>query len=164
MPLASEIVNAALTHIQVKTAGVPPTDDENADAVEALNDMLTEWASGGLHLGYQVVDEVTDETDLGAHTLAAIKYELAARLAPSYGKTVSAAFVEMGFRSKATLVQAAVEIPEVLFPSTLPVGSGNTSHGHHTRRYFPDTSANDITNESGSSLLTDEGLTLDVEE
>ncbi len=163
MPLASEIVEKALTHIGVKVEGVTLSDKEISDTIEGLNDMMTEWASVGINLGYQKVTAMADETDLPDWALAAVKFELAAREAPGYGKVLPASLVALGSNAKRAVVKRTSQIPFVNFPNTLPVGAGNSPYRGSFGNYFPDTAANDLRSVQDGVLITGEGEDLDTE-
>jgi len=164
MPLASEFINKAYSLIGVKPAGVSLTTDEIATGIESLNDMLSEWTATGINIGYTKVSAATGETSLPDWAVRAVKYELAAALAPEFGRVLSPAFADIGTLAKAAVIQKTTEVPEMGFPGTLPKGAGNTSsHYDGSSPFFTDESSGDLVSNGDGVLLTDEGKDLGAE-
>jgi hypothetical protein len=104
--------------------------DQIESAVRRMDTMMAEWNGRGIRIGYALPASPSD-TDINgqagtpdsAHD--AIITNLALRLAPSYGKQVSAetkATARHGFN---TLLARAAVPPEMQLPGSLPAGAGN---------------------------------------
>jgi len=133
-----EIVNDALEELGVKTAELPITNDEFQSGLRRCNDMLTEWQDAGIIVGYNEVTNNTDELELDRNAIAAVKYNLAVRLAPSFDKIVTPALLGVAVSSFSRLEASSAYIGEVAYPDTLPMGSGNRHSNVDTdRRFFP---------------------------
>jgi len=79
--------------------------DENdaADALETLNAMLAEWHEAEIGLPDYSFSSLTDVLSSDAADREAIAYELAARVAPEYGATMSAVAAGVGATSMSRL-------------------------------------------------------------
>lgn len=91
MATKREIINAAFGELGLSGYAVDMQPEEQADALRLLNAMLSMWTAGGLRLGYAGAGTDLSE-DMGTPPWAdeAIALGLALRLAPSFGKAVSA--------------------------------------------------------------------------
>ena len=162
---AGAVVNKALRLISVKVAGVDITDEEMADGIEALNDMMLEMAAKGLYLGYKVMTSAEDVMTTPDWANQAIKYNLAIAVAPEYVVTVSAALGAIAQEALDHIISRA-EVPgPVSFPDTLPTGSGNDLYGDIDRygyRFFPDRTDNDLLYETGDAVVDGHGKVIDV--
>ena len=124
MATVLDVVTGALKLLEVRTAESPVTAAEAEDGLTALNDMMNEWNIDGVNVGYETLDEITDElfVDLGA--IGAIKANLAVYIAPEYGRLVNDTLVARADRSKNSL-RTSIPLNSSEFPDTLPIGSGN---------------------------------------
>lgn len=86
MATALQIISRALRTIRVIDAHTPASDEEAADAFEALNDMLAEWHEAGIGLPDYSVANYTTELASDASDVQAVTLSLAERLAPEYGR------------------------------------------------------------------------------
>jgi hypothetical protein len=99
-------------------------------AARRLNSMLMDWNGRGVRLGYALVSDWAT-VDLDADTLVpdvaeeAIITNLAIRIAPGYGKTVSPDTKAAAKNGYNTLLGRAAVPPTMQFPSSLPAGAGN---------------------------------------
>ena len=95
-----------------------------------LDAMMAQWNAAGVRLGYPLpstpnssdLDEVTGVPDSANE---AIITNLAIKLAPSFGKTVSLETKATASTGYNTLLSRAVMPNEMQLPGTLPLGAGN---------------------------------------
>lgn len=133
-----EVVQDAFEEIGVKTAEVPLTDDELQSGIRRCNDMLTEWDDIGIIVGYNPVLNGDDIIEVDRNAVAAIKYNLAIRLAPSFQKIVGSALAALASGTLDVLMASNTDISNIAYPDTLPLGSGNQCSSNDTdRRFFP---------------------------
>lgn len=132
------IVQDAFEEIGVKTAEVPLTDDELQSGIRRCNDMLLEWDDIGIIVGYTEVLNGDDIVNVERNAIAAVKYNLAIRLAPSYQKLVGAALAALASGTIEVLMASSTDLSNIAYPDTLPLGSGNQCANNDTnRRFFP---------------------------
>lgn len=101
---ANDIVKGALREINVLASGEDPTASEAQDALTKLNEMIAGWEMEGISIG-DPQWALSTTVALPVNHIAAIKYGLAARLAPEYGVTVSSITVQLaddGYRNLQT--------------------------------------------------------------
>lgn len=132
------IVQDAFEEIGVKTAEVALTDDELQSGIRRCNDMLLEWDDIGIITGYTEVLNGDDTVNVARSAIAAVKYNLAVRLAPSFTKLVTPALGALSSTTRDTLMASNASIGEVAYPDSLPLGSGNECNDYDTNtRFFP---------------------------
>ena len=131
-----EVVEDAAEEIGAKTAEIPLESDELQSGIRRCNDMLTEWDDIGIISGYNPVLNGDDVLEVDRNAVAAIKYNLAIRMAPSFRKPLSAASGSIAGSTLSRLEAAGAFIGNVEFPDTLPMGSGNECPGLDTDRRF----------------------------
>lgn len=159
-----EVINRAFSLIGVRSSEVALTANEKSDAIETLNDMMTEQDADGLMLGYSIVESETDEVTVPDWSLNAIKANLAVLLAPEYDRQITQALADRASEAFRAIKNRAIEIGEVSFPDILPVGAGNrVGTDQNQFNFFPDEDFNDLLYNNGESLVDDRGRQLDIE-
>ena len=132
------LVEDAFEEIGVKTAEVPLTNDELQSGIRRCNDMLLEWDDIGIIVGYSEVLNGDDTVTVDRNAVAAVKYNLAIRLAPSYQKLVGAALAALASGTIEVLMASSTDLSNIAYPDTLPLGSGNQCANNDTnQRFFP---------------------------
>lgn len=94
MATAETFINTALRLIGVKGAETPVTAQEQADALERLNDLGAQLEAEGYELGFTTLATIGDTVTIPAYANGFYKGQLAARLAPEYDITPPAFLVE----------------------------------------------------------------------
>ena len=132
------LVEDAFEEIGVKTAEVPLTNDELQSGIRRCNDMLLEWDDIGIIVGYSEVLNGDDTVNVERNAVAAVKYNLAIRLAPSYQKLVGAALAALASGTIEVLMASSTDLSNIAYPDTLTLGSGNQCANNDTnQRFFP---------------------------
>lgn len=133
-----EVIEDAFEEIGVKTAEVHLTSDETQSGLRRCNDMLTEWDDIGIITGYIPITNVDDTINVERNAIAAVKYNLAIRLAPSFQKPVGLALAAIASGTLKVLMASNTDLSQVAYPDSLPLGSGNECPNTDTdRRFFP---------------------------
>lgn len=104
MTTVSDLIKGALKEIGVLASGEDPDASDSDDALTILNEMIAGWEMEGIAIGAQTWTLAT-AIPLPANHTGAIRYNLAVRLAPSYGSQVSNLTVQMaddGYRNLQT--------------------------------------------------------------
>lgn len=99
-------------------------------ALRRLDAMMMEWNAQGIRLGYPIASSPQDadlDTETGTPDSAweAVITNLAVRIAPGYGKTVSPDTKMVAKNAFNTLMQRATFPLEKQLPATMPIGQGN---------------------------------------
>lgn len=119
MASALSLVTRSLRLLQVIDPQQKVSSIDYETAQEALNAMLRRWEANGLALGWQGVDNPSDELPVPPEAEEAIAYQLAMRLAPEYGINPMPAVVQGAERFMADLLRdRAVEMPLRQTPDT----------------------------------------------
>ena len=137
MATGRDFVEGALKRIGVVSAESSIQAVDLQDGLEVFNDMMSELEPT-LKFGFETIADAGDTVRVprGAH--AAIKSNLAVRLAADYGKQVNPALVAESVASMENLLRSIVFIGDVKFPDTLPLGSGNQCTTFEDQRFFPE--------------------------
>jgi len=139
MATASHFITRALIRLGVKTAEAPLEPSELQDGLDLLNDLMALWGVDGTLPGAAPVADAQDELRAPRYAHAAIIPHLAILMAPEYSKTVELALAAAAEDAMNGLLRLTVNIGEVEYPSTLPIGSGNEcSNFNIERRFFPE--------------------------
>ena len=130
-----EVVSDSFEELGVKTAEVPLTDDELQSGIRRCNDMLLEWSDIGIITGYNEVLNGDDILEVDRSAIAAVKYNLAIRLAPSFQKIIGNALAVLADSTLDVLLASNADLSNVAYPDSLPMGSGNECVDDS--RFFP---------------------------
>ena len=158
MAKAGQVVNRALSLILVQPDEAAIQPSESKAAIEVLNDMMAEWDMNGISIGYSVVTSLSNDLTVPDYALAAMKSNLAVRLAPEFDGNASGLLVTLADRQHSALLNATLTIGPSPMPCTVPVGSGNSgnwgSQGNWNR-FYPCSDA-EILGENGGTILLEE--------
>jgi hypothetical protein len=99
-------------------------------ALRRLDAMMMEWNAQGIRLGYPVASspqnaDLDTPTETPDSAWEAVITNLAIRIAPGYGKTVSPDTKMIAKNAFNTLLQRATFPLEKQLPETMPIGQGN---------------------------------------
>ena len=125
MTTVLQIVEGAAEEVGVKEAESALEPEDFQKIVDRMNDMLAEWSDIGLTPAFKEVTETTDIVDVDRNAVAAIKYNLAIRIAPAFERIVTQSLALNARESLSRLEASTNFIGDVAYPDTLPTGSGN---------------------------------------
>ena len=124
-----ELINAAFDNMGLASYVFDISSDSQQAALRMLSSMMGTWAAQGINLGYPLYldptnDDINQDSNLPATAIEATYLNLAIRMSPSYGKTVSPEAKETARSAfNAMLTNIAPAIP-VLADKTI-LGAGN---------------------------------------
>lgn len=137
------LVDAALGELSLAdAAGIDITPEERERSLKRLDAMLATWAAKGVRVGYAFPSS-PDDSDLNADSgipdsaAETVFLNLARRLAPGFGKTLSAETLKNAREGYDTLLWAAARPPEQQLPHTQPRGAGNKPWRLSNRNFQP---------------------------
>lgn len=135
-----QIVEGAYGEIALASYTFDLSPDEIQAGIYRIESMLRSWLTLGIDTGYVLpitpaVSDPDDDSAMSDMYDEAVRTNGAIRIAPLFGKTVSAES-----RLAAVLAYQAMltqrKIPVMQLPRTLPVGAGNRRHGFGWREFF----------------------------
>ena len=126
MATGEEFVKRALIKAGIRTAESPLSSDEIQDGLEQFNDMMAAMEPT-LQLGFVPLENATDTVTIPREANAYIKAVLAVYFTSEYGRQASPTLTAEAANMYDLLLTATVTIPDVSYPSTLPLGSGNVN-------------------------------------
>lgn len=137
MKTARHFIERAMSRIGIKTAEIALEPSEAQTGLDLLNDMLASWEVI-TPIGFTPVENLSDSIRVPRFAHGAIIDNLAILIAPEFQKQPRQTL----FATAASLLDnmrvALLDIGEVRYPSTLPLGSGNRSCNNELdRRFFP---------------------------
>lgn len=152
---AEELIRDALQEIGQQAAEQPVQPDEMATGIRYLNRLMLGVAYLGL--GYTVITSNSQTVTIPTYAQEWAVLALAARLIPQFPSVDDSTKADIRENLKNAwnnlLLQNGAE-PEMSYPYTLPVGSGNEDCLTSTRFYPEDD--NNILQESGDDILLED--------
>jgi hypothetical protein len=158
------LIVSALQEILVQASEAPIEADEAQDAIRYLNRMMAKLAVQGINLGYTVISNLGDAITVADGAIDGMVANLALALKPQFGapgSPVDPLLVERARDGIATMRMLSIDsIGPGLFPSTLPIGSGNEDNQSFGVDHFYNESDDPLLNEQGGfiSVETDTEL------
>lgn len=132
-------ITAAYSKLRISGLTVIPNPSDLELALGELENMMTEFASRGIEVGYNFEEEPDPNSDLNvpAEFWNMISTNLAVRLAPDFNKEVHMVLMAQATQSlsAASNVCARNRIQQVSYPARQPVGSGNRIYARWQRFY-----------------------------
>jgi len=154
MTSVETLITDAFEDLVIQSDEAPIEPSEAKTAIRALNQMMSKLASDGINLGYTKVNSLDDEVTIPEGAIDGVIANLALRLAPKYvSGPVAASLVKAAKEGYETLLNIAVTPGYLSFPSTLPIGSGNTDYGSTRTDFFPEEESTVESEQSGSISL-----------
>lgn len=140
MTTALKVIERAFSKAGIRAAETPLSASEVEDGLDVLNDMLSEWGTNDILKGAIPVAVVGDELIIPRFSLGAVKANLAIRMAGEYDRPITQAMAFDASNSLNSLTIATLDLSDVDYPSTLPLGSGNDDEFLSTqfRDFFPE--------------------------
>lgn len=124
MQTARDIVYRAFSYDLNRAAEAQIEDDELADGIAVLNDLMTQWESLGYNFGFTYITDASQQVTVPIGAILGITQALALQLAPMFGGKTSALLVKNAEANERRAKALAMEPPSFAFPSTLPRGMG----------------------------------------
>ena len=154
MATVDEVLQDAFLYTVIGAAETGIEADEAQSSIRALNDMLTQWDTQGISLGYSKVTNLGDTVTVPDSTLLGIKLNLGVLIAPQYGGLRNADTAILANSSINAIRSLTIKMPLAEFPNTLPKGTGNTPCAFESN-FFHDSEAELLTEQNGSITLED---------
>jgi hypothetical protein len=125
-----DLIHQAFEEIGVAAYTFDLSADQLQSALRQLDAMMAAWNARGLRLGYPSPSTtggsaLTDSSGLSDLAVEAVYMNLALRLAPPLGKTVSPELKANAKQSLDALFARAAVPPERQLPADVPAGAGN---------------------------------------
>lgn len=152
-----QFVEAALEEIGIASYAFDVNSDQLQSAVRRLDVMLETWNAQGIRIAYEIPTEPENsslDTGSGVPDSAneAIITNLAIKLAPSYGKSVSVDTKITARKAYNALLSLNSAPLEMQLPGTLPRGAGHKPY-RSGNNYLPEPSRPILTGQDGKEIL-----------
>jgi len=137
-----EHINKAYTELRISGITVNATPEENAIALDSLEDMMAELEDRNICLNYNF--EETPDPSTNANVQRPynnmIATNLAVRLLASFGKTANEtpSLFQQATQSLSWATNSTAVVNETKYPRRQAMGQGNTFRWNRWRRYFPE--------------------------
>jgi len=132
------LISSALGEIGLAQYVFDASPERLQDALTRLDRLAAEWDGLGIRVGYSFGDDINAQSGIPDTAEQCFALTLALRLAPTFGKTPSAETKIAAKSAFNAMYVARRQMPEVPWPSSMPVGSGNRT-GVMGQGYFPET-------------------------
>ena len=135
-----DIINLAFEEIGLAGYIFDLQPEQLQSALSRLDLMMADWSGKGINIGYPISssrdsNSINEEIIVPDTALEAIYTNLAKKIAPQYGKTLSAESKSSANRSYKNLVRENTTINTMQLDN-LPQGAGNKSHRYLNRDQF----------------------------
>lgn len=125
-----QFVTAAFEEIGLASYVFDLQPEQLQSALRRLDSMMADWNGKGIRLGYPIpgspqFSDLDEPSEVPDSANEAIITNLAIRIAPGYGKTVSANTQATAKDSYNTILLRAVQPGQQQLPATMPAGAGN---------------------------------------
>lgn len=125
-----QFVNRAFEEIGYAEYAYDLQPEQLQAALRRLDAMMATWNSRTIRVGYPLPSspeesDLDEETNVPDRAFEAIYLNLALRIAPSVGKTVSSDTKAFARQAYQELLKRAAAPEEMQLPGTLPAGQGN---------------------------------------
>jgi len=124
MATALDLIEGAFSIVGIRAAETSIESSMANEALDIFNDLGVEWELTGANLGFAPVADLSDEVRIPRGAYSTFKYNLAVRLAPIYEVDLSPANVAIANNSLRTMMAVYRKPLKVVYPGTLPMGSG----------------------------------------
>jgi hypothetical protein len=131
------IVQKALGKIGLASYVFDPSPEQLQAALEQLELLATEMDGIGIRKGYSLGTDISAESGLPDTAVNPFAILLAVELAPDYGKQIAPSLQASVLRARNALMVTNNVIPRMVYPGTLPIGTGNRQDVRQ-RAYFQD--------------------------
>ena len=135
MATVAEVIGDALAEIMVAGSEAPLEPSEYQSSIRMMNDYMLSLDADGVKLGYTTVDTLDDVITIAAGAIYGLKKNLAIRMAPQFGVSVSPQLQMDADKGLRVMEKIAHVVPDTAYPNTLPIGSGNYRNSCST--FFP---------------------------
>ena len=133
-----QLVDQAFGELSLSDAqGFEVTADEKQRALRMLDAMLATWAAKGVCIGYAFPGDINSASGIIDSAAETVYLNLAARLAPGYGKQLSPMTLKNAREGYDTLLWAAAHPINQQLPNTQPLGAGNKPWRRTARPFMP---------------------------
>jgi len=125
-----QLVEKAYSKIGITAWSFDLDPDMLQDALTDLDAMMAAWDELGIQIGYPLTANPQDadldtQTDLPFSANEAVFLNLAIRIAPSHGKTVSREMKVAARSGYSALLNNAITVKKQQLPGSMPLGAGN---------------------------------------
>lgn len=140
MTIVRKILERAFSKINIRSAETALSSSEIEDGLDVLNDLLSTWDATGTLKGVAPIQDVGEDLKEPRYATWALKANIAILLAGEYGIEVTRALANDASQSLTELIKASINLQDLEYPSTLPIGSGNRDdYGYgYDRDFFPE--------------------------
>lgn len=135
-----EVVVDVLEDLFEKESEAPIEKDDAKTVIRALNDYMFYLEARDICLGYTKVSNTDDEVTVHEGAMLGIKAQVAINLAPKFKAEVSQELRTKAKEGFKAILDLALDVPESVYPDTLPRGSGSNYSSSYGDVFFTGTS------------------------
>ena len=151
-----ELINEALQELALGS-GWDISPEEQQTALRRLDTLMATWEAQGIRVGYAFPSgpgdsDIDADSGLPDAAVETVYLHLAKRLAPGYGKQLSATTLTAAREGYRTLLRTAAHPIEQQLPNTLPLGAGNRRWGYDADNFYPTPSDSPLGATQGGDL------------
>lgn len=135
------LINDAYSKLRISGLTVLPSPEDLELALSRLENMMSEFDTGGVSLGYNFEDDPDPNSvsNIPAFAYEGISSALAIRLIPDFNKQPSAQLLASAEASLGVISGKVAKdrLRGIQYPTRMPTGSGNNMFNRWARFYYP---------------------------
>jgi hypothetical protein len=124
-----QFINDALSLINVLPEGQDASAEQGDVALRTTNELVDEWSEGDVVVNWSPQTSLTDDCSLSGMESTAVKYHLAIRLCPHFGRDPSATLIALANSTYAKLLRKQMASRVEPVELSLPQAEGGLGYG-----------------------------------
>jgi len=153
---AAEVARDILQELVVQGAEAALTADETQSTIRYMNRYMAKLDADGINLGYTKVSDLGDPITIPDGALLGMIKNVAIQLAPQYEIPVSIDMTMAAQDALKTMRNISLQLQEMRYPDTLPIGSGNETVIFGTDHHFYPNRQNEIRTENNQTIIAED--------
>ena len=153
---AAVVARDILQELVVQGAESALNADEIQTTIRYMNRYMSKLAADGINLGYTIVSDLGDPITIPDGAILGMIKNVAIQIAPQYDVPISADLALAAQDGLRTMRNLGVELQEMRYPDTLPVGSGNEIFGSIEGNHFYPNRQNEIRAEDNQTIIAED--------
>ena len=136
--LKGDRINDAYSQMRISGLTVNPTPEDLEIALSRLENMMAEFESRNICVGYNFEDDPDPNSVTNVERWAwhGISTNLAIRLIPDFNKVVPATLINQANQSLSNMSARSALVREISYPNRQPRGRGNTSRCSRWSKFY----------------------------
>ncbi len=153
MTTAAQVVRAIGQEILVQASEADLEPPETQDIIFAMNNYMAELDSDGVALGYTIISNLGETITIAAGAINGLIKNVAVYVSVQFDVPVSGELATQARKGLRVMTNLGLNLQPAVFPSTLPIGSGNEDDDFNFEHFFSGPDETILTENNNNILL-----------